>query len=195
MIRNILFLVVMSFLLLGCINQNNTNTTNTIITANQQQLLDEGWISNSSSKSRDISSEYGITPIYGIQDNYFDIKMGVGSDLVLKIIDLSKNKCIRYIYIQENSEYTISQIPQGKYKLLIAYGKNWMSLQQNNRNVGKFADNVHYEQSVDVFDFGKKNSKDLVNYLLSINFDVHENFHATNFHAEEISEEEFYNIN
>lgn len=99
MIRNILVLAVMSSLLLGCINQNNTNTTNTIITANQQKLLNEGWNSNSGSKSRDISSEYGITPVYGIQDNYFDVKMGVGSDLVLKIIDLSKNKCIRYIYM------------------------------------------------------------------------------------------------
>ena len=120
MIRKMLFLAVMSSMLLGCINQNNTNSASTVITANQQKLLEEGWNSNKGSKSRDISSEYGITPIYGIQDNYFDIKMGVGSDLVLKIIDLSKNKCIRYIYIQENSEYTISQIPQGKYKLLIA---------------------------------------------------------------------------
>ena len=97
--------------------------------------------------------------------------------------------------MQENSEFTISQIPQGKYKLLIAYGTNWMTLQRSNGNVGKFADNVYYEQSVDVFDFGKKNSKDVVNYLLTINVDVHENLHATNFHAEEISEEEFYEIN
>jgi hypothetical protein len=70
-----------------------------------------------------------------------------------------------------------------------------MTLQRSNRNVGKFADNVYYEQSVDVFDFGKKNSKDVVNYLLTINVDIHENLHATNFHAEEISEEEFYEIN
>ena len=40
-----------------------------------------------------------------------------------------------------------------------------------------------------------ENSKDVVNYLLTINVDVHENLHATNFHAEEISEEEFYEIN
>ena len=185
-----LFLIVMSFLLLGCINQNNTNSTNTVITANQQKLLDEGWNSNRGSKSRDISSEYGITPIYGIQDNYFDVKMGVGSDLVLKIIDLSKNKCIRYIYVQENSEYTISQIPQGKYKLLIAYGKNWMTLQKDGKAMGKFADNVYYEQSLDIFDFGKKNTRDLINYLLEINVQLDEQ--KTNFNTEEISEEDFF---
>ena len=94
--------------------------------------------------------------------------------------------------VQENSEYTISQIPQGKYKLLIAYGKNWMTLQKDGETYGKFADNVHYEQSIDVFDFGKKNSKDMVNYLLTIN--VQENIHATNFNTEEIREDQFYSI-
>ncbi len=165
---------------------------NTVITANQQKLKDEGWDSIKDLKSRDISLEYGITPIYGIQDNYFDVKMGVGSNLALKIIDLSNNRCIRYIYVQENSEYTVSQIPQGKYKLLIAYGKNWMTLQKDGETFGKFADNVHYEQSVDVFDFGKKNSKDMVNYLLTIN--IKEDLHATNFNTEEISEDQFYCI-
>lgn len=196
MIRDTILLIITSFLLFSCGNSNKTHSAKDEgITANQQKLLDEGWFSTNENKSRDISSEYGITPIYGIHDNYFDIKMGVGSNLALKIIDLSKNKCIRYIYVQENSEFTISQIPQGKYKLLIAYGMNWMTLQRSNGKVGKFADNVYYEQSVDVFDFGKKNSKDLVNYLLTINVDVHENLHATNFYANEISEEEFYGIN
>ncbi len=196
MIRKIPFLVIISFLLLSCINQSNTNTTaNSAITANQQKLLDEGWNSIKGPKSRDISSEYGITPIYGIQDNYFDVKLGVGSDLVLKIIDLSKNKCIRYIYVQENSEYTISQIPQGKYKLLIAYGKNWMTMQNNGENFGKFTDNVHYEQSIDIFDFGKKNSNEMVNYVLTINVNYQENIHATNFNTVTIGEEDFYSIN
>ena len=192
--RNICLLAVMSFLLLSCINQSNTNaTTKAVITANQQKLLDEGWNSISKNvESRDISSEYGISPVYGIQDNYFDVKMETGSDLALKIIDLSKNKCIRYIYVQENTEYTITQIPQGKYKLLIAYGKNWMTLQKDGEIFGKFADNVHYEQSIDVFDFGKKNSKDMVNYVLTIG--VLENLHTTNFNTEEIHENQFYSI-
>ena len=37
--------------------------------------------------------------------------------------------------------------------------------------------------------------KDLVNYILTINVDLRESLHATNFHAEEISEEEFHSIN
>lgn len=196
MIRNTLILIITSFLLFGCGNSNKTHSTKDEgITANQQKLLDEGWFSINENKSRDISSEYGITPIYGIHDNYFDIKMGIGNNLALKIVDISKNKCIRYIYLQANSVFTISQIPQGKYKLFIAYGKNWMVQQHNNETIGKFADDVLYEQSIDVFDFGKKNSDEIVNYILTVNINSQENIHATNFNTEEISEDDFYNIN
>ena len=186
-------IILISLLLFSCINSNNNNTTKEdVISINQQKLIDEGWTLTSENQSRDLSSTYGVTPIYGTLDNYFDIKMGKGCDLALKIIDLSKNKCIRYIYVQENSEYTISQIPQGQYKLLIAYGKKWMTQQKDGKYLGKFADNAYYEQSIDVFDFGKKNSREIINYLLSIN--VQENLHATNFNTEEICEEEFYNV-
>lgn len=195
MIRNTLILII-TFLLFGCGNSNTTHSTKDEgITANQQKLLDEGWFSTNENKSRDISSEYGITPIYGIHDNYFDIKMGTGSNLALKIIDISKNKCIRYIYLQANSVFTISQIPQGKYKLFIAYGKNWMVQKHNNKTIGKFADDVLYEQSIDMFDFGKKNSNEVVNYVLTINVNSQDNIHATNFNTKEISEDDFYNLN
>lgn len=188
-----IIVVLASLLLLSCINSNNTNTTKKdVISENQKKLLNEGWISIIANKSRDLSSEYGVVPVYGTLDNYFDIKMGKGSDLAVKIIDLSENKCIRYIYVQENSEYTVSQIPQGKYRLLIAYGKNWMTQQKEGKKLGRFADDTYYEQSIDVFDFGKKNSKEMINYFLYIN--VEEDVRATNFNTMEISEDEFYNV-
>ena len=34
---------------------------------------------------------------------------------------------------------------------------------------GKFTRNCYYEKSVDVFDFGKKNSQHTINYILNIN--------------------------
>ena len=192
---NLLFIILSTFLY-GCINSDKASpTTDEGLTVNQQKMLDEGWISaDTDIKSKDISSEYGITPIYGILDNYFDVKMGTGSDLVLKIIDLSKNKCIRYIYVKENSEFTISQIPQGKYQLLLAYGKNWMTKKDDNGGcIGKFSNNVHYEKSTDIFDFGKKNSRDMINYSLEIN--VKWDGQKMNFNTEDISEEEFYSVN
>lgn len=154
-----IFITLTLFLFWSCINSNKNNTVEEdAVSVNQQKLLDEGWQLSNENQSRDLSSEYGVTPIYVTLDNYFDIKIGEGSDLAVKIIDLSNNRCIRYVYVQENSEYTISQIPQGKYKLLIAYGKKWMTLQKDGIYIGKFADNAYYEQSTDIFDFGKKNS-------------------------------------
>ena len=101
-----ILVIITSLLFSGCINSNNSNTTEEEkVSVNQQKLLDEGWNLSNENQSRDLSSTYGVTPIYGTLDNYFDIKMGKGSDLVLKIIDLSKDKCIRYIYVQENSDY------------------------------------------------------------------------------------------
>ena len=90
--KNITILFV-SIILFGCINTNNTTTTkDNVVSFNQQQLLDAGWSSSPNRLSRDLSVDFGITPIYGIIDNYFDVRMGNGSDWVLKIIDLSKGE-------------------------------------------------------------------------------------------------------
>lgn len=53
----------------------------------------------------------------------------------------------------------------------------------------KFTDNVSYERSTDVFDFGKKNSSNIVNYLLQIN--VQDSKQHNNFNSIGISEDEF----
>ena len=74
-------IILISLLLFSCINSNNNNTTKEdVISINQQKLIDEGWTLTSENQSRDLSSTYGVTPIYGTLDNYFDIKMGKGCD-------------------------------------------------------------------------------------------------------------------
>ena len=49
----------------------------------------------------ELPSSYGVKPKYGLQDNYFDINMGEGCDIAVKIIDLSNDRCIRYIFVSE----------------------------------------------------------------------------------------------
>lgn len=75
---------------------------------------------------------------------------------------------------------------------MIAYGRNWMVQQKDGIFIGRFADNAYYEQSVDVFDFGNKNTREMINYHLTIN--VQNNLYDTNFNTAKISEEEFYNF-
>jgi hypothetical protein len=71
----------------------------------QQKLLDAGWTNET--PDEDMSEDYGVKPIYGIQDNYFDIVMGSGCNVAVKIMELGTDKCIRYVYVAENTTATI----------------------------------------------------------------------------------------
>lgn len=153
----------------------------------QQKLLDAGWTNET--PDEDMSVNYGIKPVYGMQDNYFDITMGKGCNVAVKIMDLKTNKCIRYVYVAENTTTTVQEIPQGVYYLKLAYGYDWMEKETNEGKQGKFTRNVLYERSQDTFDFGIKNSKDEVNYCLDIN--VVDSKLENNFHAIPIDEKEF----
>ena len=115
--------------------------------------------------------------------------MGSGCNVAVKIMDLRTDKCIRYVYVAENSTTTVQEIPQGVYYLKLAYGYDWMEYEKNNVKIGKFTRNVSYERSQDTFDFGVKNSRDEVNYRLEIN--VVDSKLENNFLATPINEEEF----
>ncbi len=153
----------------------------------QQKLLDNGWTVET--PDEDLSEEYGIKPIYGIQDNYFDIAIGEGYNVAVKIVDLRTDQCIRYVYVAENSTTTVQEIPQGIYYLKLAYGYDWMSYETDSIKLGKFTRNVSYERSQDTFDFGVKNSKEERSYRLEIN--VIDSKLENNFLTAPIDEEEF----
>ena len=173
--------------LTSCHQRNGQNEAVAEPTPSQQKLLDAGWTVET--PTEDLTEEYGIQPIYGIQDNYFDIAMGRGCNVAVKIMDLRTDKCIRYVYVAENSTTTVQEIPQGVYYLKLAYGYDWMEYEKDNVKIGKFTRNVSYERSQDTFDFGVKNSRDEVNYRLEIN--VVDSKLENNFLATPINEEEF----
>lgn len=158
----------------------------------QSALTEAGWYTPKPSVSGELSKEYGVRSKYGQQDNYFDIKLGEGCDVAIKIIDANTDQCIRYVLVPENTTVNIQMIPQGQYYLKLAYGKNWMQYDNEDGSVeGKFADNFSYEKSTDIFDFGRKNSANVVSYELQINIvdsDLQNNFATTT-----ISEQEFFN--
>ena len=109
----------------------------------------------------------------------------------VKIIDASRDKCIRYVLVPENSSVSVQMIPQGRYYLKLAYGKDWMEYDNGDGTItGKFTKNESYDKSVDVFDFGKKNSSDNVSYVLHIN--VVNSKLENNFETQEISEDDFF---
>ena len=172
----------------SCHNTANTKQETHENSEYQEKLMRDGWTFEDLSDS-ELGEEYGVKPIYGIQDNYFDITMGEGYNVAVKIVDAQTDKCIRYAIVPENSTTTVTQIPQGKYYLKLAYGKDWMEFETDSITIGKFTRNAFYEKSRETYDFGKKNSLQEVNYDLRIN--VREETGMNNFETSPISEEEF----
>lgn len=156
----------------------------------QKSLVEEGWYFPKIKPTGELPIEYGVKNKYGQQDNYFDIEIGKGCDVAIKIMDESTDRCIRYVLVPENSNVNIQMIPQGRYYLKLAYGKDWMEKDNDDGKIkAKFTQMASYDRSVDIFDFGKKNSSQIVSYILQINIEDSELKH--NFGTVEISEEEF----
>lgn len=186
--KKITMLFLSALIVAGCKNTVSDNLQVHENSEYQEQLMREGWTYEDLLDS-ELGEEYGFKPIYGIQDNYFDITMGEGYSVALKIVDVQTDKCIRYAVVPENSTTTITQIPQGRYYLKLAYGKDWMELQTDSMVIGKFTRNAFYEKSRQVYDFGKKNSRQEINYELRIN--VRDATGMNNFETTPISEDEF----
>ena len=63
------------------------------------------------------------------------IKNGSPADAVVKLIDDVEDKTVFIVYIKSKSDYQISSIPDGVYRLIAATGQGWNYLE------GKFVDN------------------------------------------------------
>lgn len=187
----LLLVIFVSMAIGGCANNVSNNQSETIaLSDSQYKLISEGWYVPKTKPSGELPKEYGVKNKFGQQDNYFDIEIGEGCDVAIKIMDVATDKCIRYVFVPENSSANIQMIPQGKYYLKLAYGKDWMEYDNGNGTLNaKFTSNVTYDRSTDIFDFGKKNSSNVVNYLLQIN--VVESELQNSFGTIEISESEF----
>lgn len=186
-----LLVVFVSVTVGGCANNASNNQSETItLSDSQNNLISEGWYIPKIKPSGELPKEYGVKSKFGQQDNYFDIEIGKGCDVAIKIMDVATDKCIRYVFVPENSSANIQMIPQGKYYLKLAYGKDWMECDNGDGTLNaKFTSNVTYDRSTDIFDFGKKNSSNVVNYLLQIN--VVDSELQNSFGTIEISESEF----
>lgn len=187
--KNIFIILLTAFCLLACNNKTQRTSENTKENNSEQKDLEaKGW-QYETPNSGDFDESYGVIPSKGLQDNYFDITVGKGYNVAIKIMDANSKHCIRYVYIPEGQTVTVSEIPQGQYYIKLAYGNDWMSQQTDSIKIGKFTTNAFYEQSVNIYNFGSKNSTDLINYELKIN--VVKGNTENNFETQPIREQEF----
>lgn len=193
--KTIFTLIFVTFMIAsyGCSGKTvrEKKSDDVILSPQQESMIEEGWYKPKNKPNGELAEQYGVKSKYGQQDNYFDINIGSGCDVAVKIVDTVTDNCIRYVFISENSSENIQMIPQGKYYLKLAYGSDWMEFDNGDGTLSaKFTSDVYYDKSTECFDFGKKNSSSLVNYVLNINIDNGEPCH--NFQTVNISEKEFF---
>ena len=151
-------------------------------------MIDNGWEFYTPDNG-DLPSKYGVRPVKGLLDNYFDIEMGEGGNMAVKIVDAETDNTIRYVYVSENTKTTITEIPAGKYYLKLAFGYDWMNYDQGSIIRGKFSKSAYYQISNEIFDFGAKNTMNARSFSLKIHTNHDPNY--TSFSTSEISEEQF----
>ena len=77
------------------------------------------------------------------------------TDVAVKLVDIETNKCIRFVFINDGTTYTVRHIPEGKYYLKIAYGNDWSVLEGHAKCSGHFTSHAMYKKDENVYDFNK----------------------------------------
>jgi curved DNA-binding protein CbpA len=175
-------------------NEGNNNLSNSnSFEATKSKLIAEGWEEDNFSNGQ-LPSCYNFKPKKSKIDNYIEVNVGSGTDVVIKVINYNTDVCIRYVYINSGTTYKIRNLPEGVYFLKIAYGKNWFSKVENGKCVGKFISNPLYKKGENLMDFHLKhheNGYSIPSFRLSL--DVVETPDADKFSSNSISENEFNN--
>lgn len=181
------------------INKESNNTPNFTpelteeekLKAEKEKLAIEGWEETELNNGQ-FPSCYNFTPKKSSIDNYLEVVVGGGTDIALKLMNVKTEKCIRYVFINSGTTYAIRNIPEGKYYLKIAYGKEWFSKIENDQCIGKFVRNPMYEKGEEVLDFNLQYNSDgyrIPSYTLQL--DMISTNSLNSFDSHDISESEF----
>ena len=143
-------------------------------------------------KTGEMPKCYKVNSLYSSIDNKLEISVGNNTDVALKIIDIYKNECIRFMYIEANHQFSAIHIPESKYILKIAYGKKWIRNKKNGVCKGKFMIDPLYEIGTDTLDFNIKKTEEgtsIPSFKLQLN--VIKSKSNKTFNSKNISEDEF----
>lgn len=175
-------------------NQGNNNFSDSnSYEPTKSKLIAEGWEEDQFENGQ-LPSCYNFKPKKSKIDNYIEVNVGSGTDVVIKVVNYRTDLCIRYVYINSGSSYKIRNLPEGVYYLKIAYGKNWFSKVENGKCIGKFISNPLYKKGENLMDFHLKhheNGYSIPSFRLSL--DVVQTHDGNEFNSNSISEDDFNN--
>ena len=129
-------------------------------------------------------------------DNYLIIKVE-NTDVAVKLIKVQTDKCIRFVFINQHTTYRITNIPEGKYYLKIAYGTSWAKTTRESDCQGRFTKNILFKKSDKILDFNLveiNNSWQVPSFELNLNVIVKESNQDdfNRFNTSDILESDFY---
>lgn len=140
-------------------NTTNSYTDTPILNSNAQPLKPLESYSDWDAKNYETGSSpgcYNFTSRYNKSlNNRLEVRVGYKADVVLKLINIESGKCIRYVYIRGGDIFKIRNIPEGRYYIKIAYGKDWRQKVVNGKCTGKFISNALYKKGNEILDFNK----------------------------------------
>jgi hypothetical protein len=133
-------------------------------------------------------------------NNRLVISVGNNADAAVKLIDNITNRCIRYVFINKNTTYSIRNIPEGRYFVKIAYGDSWGILKGKPKCMGQFSENILFKRGIGILDFNRTKTYDgyeIPSYSLKLNV-VYSNQYSSDpgdqsFNSITTSSSDFYN--
>jgi hypothetical protein len=157
----------------------------------------DGWISTKYESGATLTCDGDAAEYDFNLDNHLRVTTNTDSDLVLKLMKKQANgsRCIRTVYIESNDFILIKNIPEGKYYLKLAYGKDWRQKKMGEKCEGRFIENATYElgkQQLNYKIVQLSNRIDIPSYALVLGNKAKEGVEAT-FNTNQISEVEFNN--
>jgi len=111
-------------------------------------------------KNGNFSNCSGITPSYDRSINTRLIISTELTDAAVKIFDYQTDKCIRFVFINDETTYTVKNIPEGRYYLKIAYGNDWSVKEGEPICSGHFSSHASYKRDNSIYDFNRTISDD-----------------------------------
>ncbi|MCB0784562.1 MAG: SH3 domain-containing protein [Flavobacteriales bacterium] len=137
-----------------------------------------------------------VTPRYDwALDNFLRVVVGNNTDVVVKLMKIGaySDECIRIVYVRAGDTYEMKHIPEGRYYLKIAYGRDYRQRVVNGQCKVRFVRDAIYEKGTDILDFNKQyvpGGWQEPSFELSLNV-IKTLYDSNAFDAGTISEEEF----
>jgi hypothetical protein len=137
------------------------NNTNENYTSSNDPIVDSPINNNNNPESIIIESQYrgnqlanGSSPLNecfgrGIYDGnaILTVKNGGNSDAIVCLYSVDYNKTIRNEYVKINTDFTMTNIPQGYYKIRVLYGNDWNPELVNNCGTkGNFERDIYFSE-------------------------------------------------